>query len=555
VSADRLDLVCECRLDGEIIRGDVLDLSHAGFVMETTVPFEPDCEFDLRLVGGAASQPIYIRGAVEARIAHAVGRGDGQLGVRFRLLHFSNDYAGLITGSSSAQHESESRAGLPAPRRERGEREWLSSLLGSGPEASPPAPATQTEHDPEEWEPYSPLSERAGTPLWPEGSLAPEALVIDDGELEDVASVLAELGVEVERKAPNGDSILPTWLNPEKLLVVTAKRALKLRLPLQSVPRSFVAIAVADSDARMMYSALRRLGFDYTISRPIHPLAMSMLLRQAVFTHDDQRHAPRKVLGCSVRWWCGWERKRTGVILDLSPTGCQLLVRGSAPRRSAIKIRIPAAVAGGRRLTLAGEVVRSTPGHGQTRLGISFDPLSTRQQARLQKMLTLPGPCRLTGDPSLPEGERPKRREEEPQAAQHERRRKRRGTLQQEVVALEHGSVRVKHLLVSSDLSIDGMRVEAQPALALDEQLDLALYEDSELDPLLLSARVARDDGRRGWWLRFVGVTPEIEQRLAKALDRFPPVTRLDESDPEACRVILGQVLADQEELEEAEFG
>ena len=116
--------------------------------------------------------------------------------------------------------------------------------------------------------------------------------------------------------------------------------------------------------------------------------------------------------------------------------------------------------------------------------------------------------------------------------------------MNQEVVALEHGSTQVKHVLVSSDLSIEGMRVEYQPSLCLEEHLDLALYEDNEHDPLILSAVVARDDGRAGLWLRFVGVKPEIQDRLARARDRFPPVTRLDHADTESGRVVLGQILA-----------
>ncbi|MEE8166689.1 MAG: hypothetical protein V3T64_14070, partial [Myxococcota bacterium] len=52
------------------------------------------------------------------------------------------------------------------------------------------------------------------------------------------------------------------------------------------------------------------------------------------------------------------------------------------------------------------------------------------------------------------------------------------------------------------------------------------------------------DDGPGGWWLRFVGVTPEVHERLTQALDRFPPVTRLDAPDSESGRVVLSQILS-----------
>lgn len=537
---DWIDLACEFRLDGEIIRGEILDLSHTGFVVATNVRFELGQEFELRLVGGSTQRPLYVRGVAESRVAHGA---QSHPGVRFRLLKFSTDYSRLIAGADAPDDTDAFPSRSNSPIRGDGEREWLTNLLGLEVEPSPRPPDADQESG--EWEEYSPLPERAGTPLFREDSLAPEAIIIDDGELDDVARVLSELGVRAERRAPDGDFTGANWVGPQKLLVVTANRALKLRLPLQSMRRDFVSIAVADSDARMMCSALRRLGFDYTISRPIHPLAMSMLLRQAIFTDDDQRVAPREVLGCLVQWWCGWQPKHPGVILDVSASGCQLLVRGSLPRRSEIKISVPDAMAGGG-FTLAGRVVRTIPGPGDAKLGISFDPLSDKVQAKLQRILALPGPCRLIGHSSLLEADVARAASanaplEEPK---RDRRLNARSAMNQEVVALEHGSTQVKHVLVSSDLSIEGMRVEYQPSLCLEEHLDLALYEDNEHDPLILSAVVARDDGRAGLWLRFVGVKPEIQDRLARALDRFPPVTRLDHADTESGRVVLGQILA-----------
>jgi len=541
VTMDRAALVCEFQLDGELILGDVVDLSHAGFVVETAAAPELGREFELRLVGGAARHPLLLRGIVESRVPHGALGVESHPRVRFRLLRFSEDYGQLIAGGAWMEPASHPDAQPGQATRGDGERQWLSDLCGSGNLPRPPTPNRKTDR----WGESAPLLDAAGTSLWSDEPLVSEAIVIDDGELDDVVESLVELGVKVERQAPAGDSIAVNWVPPEKLLVSTAKRALKLRLPLQSTTREFVSIAVADSDARMICPALRRLGFDYTISRPVHPLALWMLLRQAIFEDDDHRVAPRQVLGCAVRWWCAWGRKQPGVILDVSATGCQLLVRGPGPGRPGVKIRVPDGVSGRRGFTLVGQVVRSSPGRGETKLGISFEAMSNKLQARLQEILDRPGPCRLTGDPSLLESEAlgAESRIGEWEERRRDRRLNARGAMQQEVVALEHGSSQAKHLLVSSDLSVEGMRIEAQPALALEEQLDLALYEDSEGGPLVLSAVVARDDGRRGWWLRFVGVTPDVRGRLERALERFPPVTRLDVELPESGRVVLGQVL------------
>ena len=543
LSTDWFGLTCECHLDGELVRGEVSDLAPTGFFVATTAAPEPGQELELRLVGGTTSQPIYLRGTFEASI-----RPQTRPGVRFRLLRFSKDYQHLIAGGSSNEHagSSNEHAGK-APRQQRrstkktDEREWLAHVQGAG--NAPPSTDSKQARERGDWEDYEPLPERAGVPLWSEDALAPEAIVIDDGELDDVVSLLGELGIKTERQSPEGNALPTNWIRPQHLLVVSAKRALKHRIPLRAETQSFVSIAVAEENSRTVYNAIRRIGYQYAISRPVHPLAMSMLFRQAAFSEHDQRTVQRGVLGCVVQWWRGWGRKQPGVILDVSPGGCQLLVRKAAATGSNIKIRVPSAVSNGNDFTLRGRVVRSIRGNGGTTLGVAFDSLPVKVHERLKQVLALPGPCLLTGEPLLREkATSPPEDSESPEVPQEERRRTFRAAIHQEVVALEHASSQILHVLVSRDMTVDGMRVEPHPSLAIGHQMDIALYEDSDDEPLILAAVVERDDGRLGWWLRFVGITPEVNQRLTQALDRFPPVASLDGPTPEPERVVLAQI-------------
>jgi hypothetical protein len=552
VRSQWLGLECECYLDGEILRGDVRDLSSSGFFVEMATPLEPGREVELRLVGGEAPYPIRLSGVVESCQAPGTCGPQKVPGVRLRLLRFSREFSLLISGEKPTRQRPKA---APSGRRTGadgdGEREWLAETLASENKKKRPSPQSE----PAAWEEeIEPLSERAGEALWSEDSIAPEAIVIDDGELDDVVGVLAELGVKTERQSPRDDSLPASWMRPQHLLVVTAKRALKLRLPLGAESQRFTSVSVADSNARMVCSAVRRLGYHYAVSRPIHPLALSMLFRQAVFPHTENRAVPREILGCSVHWWCGWGRKRPGVILDMSMASCQLLVQEAVALRSAVKIRIPEGIASGGAFTLTGEIIRSRRGADGTRVVVSFRDLSDAVSVRLQHALALPGPCRMTGGLLMPAGGSaiaPKSDRAEREATAVDRRRGARSAMRQEVVALEYRTSQVKHVLVSSDLSVHGMRVEAHPALALGDQMDLVLYEDSEGAPLVLSAEVARDDGRLGWWCRFVGITPEVRQQLTRVLDRFPPVTRLDEPEPE--RVVLGQLVVHRKSIRLAE--
>ncbi len=585
---------------------DVHDLSHNGFFAETTALFELGQELAVRLVGGAASQPVSTRVVVESQLASGAGGTEGEPGVWLRLLRFSPDYGLLLSDDSSTEHSSqapEQRGRSTQGREQEEEEKLLANRLGRE-DATPPTQHLQEqelepeqelelvldqeleseqelvldqepepepelvldqelereldqelvqdqeqgpvlEHESLEVEELEPLSERAGLPLWSEDPVAPEATVIDDGELDDVVRILAEFGVKADRPSPDGDSFDANWIRPERLLVVTARRALMLGLPLRSRQKGFVSVVVFDGDARSVCSRVRRLGYQYVISRSIHPLAMSMLFRQVIFPNREKRATPREIPGCSVRWSCGWARKQPGVMLDVSLAGCQLMVPAAMAQGSRIKIHVPREVADGRDFMLVGRVIRSSSHDDETMLGITFDKLSAKVQQSLQRLLALPGPCRLTGDRLLSKGDvtASKRAEAAQDLPQMDRRRKHRAEISQEVVALENDSRQVKHVLVSTDLTLDGMHVEAHPSLDMGDRMDLALYSESERATLMLSAVVARDDGRSGWWLRFVGVTPEVRERLTRALHQSPSVLRLDGPDSEMERVALGEVL------------
>jgi hypothetical protein len=94
------------------------------------------------------------------------------------------------------------------------------------------------------------------------------------------------------------------------------------------------------------------------------------------------------------------------------------------------------------------------------------------------------------------------------------------------VIALGEESARV---VLGRDLSPGGMRVEPTSKLALGEQLQLALHLDPGRDPLVVSARVERDDGPQGLLLRFSALSPAADSYLAEMLGRLPPLSALGE--------------------------
>jgi len=388
-----------------------------------------------------------------------------------------------------------------------------------------------------------PLFERAGQPLWGRPAEVAEALVIDDGELDDVIGVLEELGARLARPRFEGPADLASWTPPERVLVVSARSALALQLPLRIDEPEFVAIAVTDSDARTVGASVQRLGYRYVVRRPVHPLALRALLREALWPQAGRRRVSREASGAEVSWRVGWWRRRAALI-DVSARGCQLLALHSAPLRARVQIRMPAEGARRSGFGLRGRVVRRAQlAGGRMVLGIEFEPHSERIQRRLEALVALreQGPAQLGAPPfaALADAARPA-------ADAAERRRKPRVELRREVLALACHSSDVLHTLVGRDLSMDGVRVEAHPSLVLGERMRLVLFDNPGGDPITLHGEVARDDGPRGWWLRFAALDNQARSRVAQAIQSLASIESLESPEPQATWMVLGALEIDR---------
>ena len=154
----------------------------------------------------------------------------------------------------------------------------------------------------------------------------PFVLLIDDGELEDVAQLLEGLGVRPTRMS--GGPGHEGWHQPERLLVVSARRAVQLGHAAGPDRASFVKIVIADSPSRTLRTRLLRMGFDQLVCRPVHPEALRLVIEGALHGGREQRSRARLAAGCEVAWRSGLRRRRA-TLAEISPRGCRLLVRES----------------------------------------------------------------------------------------------------------------------------------------------------------------------------------------------------------------------------------
>jgi hypothetical protein len=550
--------------------GIVLDVSRTGMFVQTDATIPPGTRLELDLIATGNVPDLEMRGVVTRRrvvpalLANAVQRGIG-----VRILEAPREWglAFQLEPLDAPIREASAPASRPAPPRD----DPAEDETGSG------APARRRRAW--RWGESRSLAPKP-TPEHEDGR--PEALVIDSGDLDDVHALLDEMRIDVQVVQPGRSGALEPEVRPKRLLVTSARLALSGSWPVASGD-GVVAIAVADDDTHTLTAQMRRLGFQYLVSRPVHPQALRLLLRQALYRGGERRRAARHAFGCEVEWRSGiW--RRPGTLAEISSAGCRLLSRLAVELGAAARITIPAADASGRRLTLRGHVVRRERTCAETddervALGVAFDTLSAGVRRRLELLLQKRGmgPAMLQRDEAARAAERatPETASGTPQggaarepaaveqAASHdasgtasepaetelaaeaaappqERREQPRGVLDREVVALDEGRRRVVQTLVGRDLSRGGMRIDPHPGVTPGVRLCVALYEQAQAEPLVLDAEVTRDDDERGLLLGFRRIDAASLERIERIVAQLPPVQKLR---PQPHRVVLGSIL------------
>lgn len=212
------------------------------------------------------------------------------------------------------------------------------------------------------------------------------ALLIDDGELDDLAQLIEDLGVRPSRLLLGAER--SGWRQPERLLVVSGARALRLPHPQAEAEEGghYTTIAIVDQPSNTLRTRIERMGFDVVVHRPVHPEALRLLIESALHGGREQRVRPRFPVGCEVNWRAGFRRRRA-TLAEISSRGCRLLVR-EATRPSRLCLLLPRGLAGSQELRIKGEVIRyERKAADLAALTVAFDTLEAIDQERLWSFL------------------------------------------------------------------------------------------------------------------------------------------------------------------------
>ena len=405
-------------------------------------------------------------------------------------------------------------------------------------------------------------------------------LLVDDGELDEVAKVLEAEGLSYERM--RGGRIPADVAPPRDLLIVTPRRVECVRRgsPSGADPgRPLRIIAVAE-DSPPMRRRLRRAGLHLLVRLPADAEIWRLLVARALYQGNERREDPRVAVGSRVAMDLDpprSEAESATLLVDLSNRGCRLRTRENFSVGDPIAFALPADLEAGRKdesLTLRGRVRRiaNEAGSDQCMLAVVFDPdLPGKSRSRLAALINrwASGPdslaetraaivpaipaCQL---PSLPELTLDDETdppvpalaeirvqladvEENPNA---ERRSQPRGSYESQVAAEGRDGPIV---LLGRDLSAGGMRIERLGLLKLGDRFRVALHGPVPGEPFVVHAEITRDDGDDGFALVFDGVDPATATELEKLVACLPNVESLEAGEAGGLGAILSEILLD----------
>jgi len=360
----------------------------------------------------------------------------------------------------------------------------------------------------------------------------PAVLLTHDGELSELGGLLAGLGVDLQERVGSATGSEPTsgW----DLVVGTPQRLIELdAAPGDAGER----IAVLHGDSRTARALVARAGIRRVVRLPVHPAALRLLVLHSLYRGPERRGTPRVGIGAAVRFRSGL-RRRTAILIDLSRRGCRLLTTDAVAEGRRISLALPGEIAGGRPLSLIGLAGRiadiDSRMPGVQSMVILFEDTSARDLRRLDEIVAAhaESPALCPADAGIPLAD--------PNAwSTDDRRASPRHDFADPVIALGDEAARV---LIGRDLSTGGMRVDPHPDLRVGAELRLALHLGVQPEPLLVRARVERDDGEDGLLLLFHALAPEDRTGLERALSLLP-VVEMPDSGEEVSGLVVSEIV------------
>ena len=403
-------------------------------------------------------------------------------------------------------------------------------------------------------------------------STAPSVLLLDDGELDRIADLLRDMGVDFVHR--RGLQTREREELPRDLLITSLDRALglpELTCSDPEPPRP-VRVCVHRQDFLPLRERLRALGIHYLVHSQVDPATLRLMLVQLLFRGDEQREALRLPLGREVGVRTADARSKA-MLCELSRESCRMVSAQAIPGDTPLHLELPRELAGAGPLELSGVAVRSTAcqlGHEGSGFQVVVQFAELDHDARVfldgvfggKRLGTPVTPL----EPAPPRAPAPPQPEEpaalspsepvallsEPDPAERydeivlDRRGDPRRRYARNIAALTSHSSDAPKLVLGRDLSASGICIAHHPSVAVGMHLAIAIYGCDGAEPLVVGADVIRDDGSGGLGLRFEPLRDEQRERLDAILSELPALEELGSESRkgrESDRVWVSKVL------------
>ena len=404
----------------------------------------------------------------------------------------------------------------------------------------------------------------------------PDILLVDDGELDDLARQLTAVGLAFERAlGPRESGALAP---PVGVLITTPRRAAAVRRgsPPEAQPGRPIRIVAVDEDTASNRRLLRRTGFHLVVRLPVHESIWRLLADDALYAGSERRDDPRIAVGSSTSVDTDPEAPPV-LLMDISNRGCRLLGHEAFEVGQTLSVQVPDREGDEEVLRVPGSVARigridaasGEPSHMSAVLFEAGLDEAMRRQLGVRLNRWSVGPASLcdgTHGPAVPACESSEipglmldeetdpairvetavgcSREIAKSMAEPDRRARARGQFAVPVMARGRSK---RRMLIGRDLSASGMRVEPVAGIHVGERFMFALHGASSGKPIVVTATVARDDGDAGIALRFDELSESRAELLDKLVACLPDLDSLDEGEAFGLGAVVSELLGDDE--------
>ena len=219
-------------------------------------------------------------------------------------------------------------------------------------------------------------------------------LLLDDGELSNVARILDALGLEHTRI--RGQQVVGKLSPPSELLITTSRCAQLVRRgspPEASSGRPVRIIGVHENSSAMR-RMLHRTGYDLLVGLPGKDEVWQPLIHRATYRGRERRCGARIVVGSPVALSTSGSdpAELAATLMEISNRSCRLLASSKLKTGSELELTLPETTTASRPLTLAGRVIRSGSGPSPDCQSVTlvFDhPMNSETRTELNGVVNL----------------------------------------------------------------------------------------------------------------------------------------------------------------------